>query len=71
MAVSRAIESFAFTGKDSVPRVITPGMLMAVDDPDFKGKEQFFESVEVAAARPRKQASGVVEDASVRRPRGR
>jgi hypothetical protein len=78
MAVFRAIESFAFTGHDGVPRSIRPGTLMSDDDPDYKGKESLFEPVEVAAARPAQQASGV-EDAtaqtdtkrSVARPRRR
>ena len=77
--VFRAVEAFAFHGKNGVPRVITPGTLMVDDDPDFKGKEQFFETVEDAAARPGLRAAGVVEDAearpntkrSVGRPRGR
>jgi hypothetical protein len=59
MTVFRAIAPFAFVGKNGVPRVVTPGVLMSDDDPDFKGKESFFESVEVAAARPGKQASGM------------
>ena len=62
--IRRAIEAFAFTGKNGVPRVITPGTLMAVDDPDFKGKESFFEPVEVAAARPGKQAAGELPEGS-------
>ena len=52
IAASWAIEAFAFTGCDGVPRVVTPGTLMAVDDPDYKGREALFE-VETAAARPR------------------
>jgi hypothetical protein len=79
MTVFRAIEAFTFTGKNGVPRVFTPGVLMSDDDPDYKGKEQLFEPVEVAAARPGMQAAGVgVEDASAQpntkrsvRPRGR
>jgi hypothetical protein len=59
--IVRAIECFAFTGHDGVPRVITPGVLMATDDPDYKGKEELFESVEVAAARPAQQAAGESE----------
>lgn len=65
MTVFRVIESFAFTGKDGLPRVFTPGVLMSTDDPDYKGKEALFESVEVAAERAAKQAAGeVVEDVS-------
>jgi hypothetical protein len=56
--IKRAIEAFAFTGKDGVPRVVTPGFLMSTDDVDYKGKESLFESVEVAAARPGVQAAG-------------
>jgi hypothetical protein len=39
---------------------------MRDDDPDYKGKEQFFEPVEVTAERPVKNASGRggVEDAT-------
>jgi hypothetical protein len=54
--IKRAIEAFAFTGHDGVPRVITPGVLMSTDDPDYRGKESLFESVETAA-RPAKQAA--------------
>jgi hypothetical protein len=56
--IRRAIEAFAFTDHTGVPRVITVGALMSTDDPDYKGKEQLFEPVEVAAARSAKQASG-------------
>jgi hypothetical protein len=78
--IRRAIEAFAFTGNDGVPRVVTPGVLMSTDDPDYEGEESLFESVEVAAARPALRASGVMEDASAepntkrsvqRRPRRR
>jgi hypothetical protein len=66
MAIFSANQPFTFTGKNGVPRVITPGVLMSDDDPDYKGKEQFFEPIEVAAARPALSASGRggVEDAS-------
>jgi hypothetical protein len=39
---------------------------MRDDDPDYKGKEQFFEPVDVTADRPAKNAAGLggVEDAS-------
>ena len=78
MAVFRAVESFAFTGRNGVPRVITVGTLMADSDPDFKGKAHLFEPVEIAAARPGRRMAGV-EDAtaepgarrSLGRPRGR
>jgi hypothetical protein len=63
MALYSANQAFAFTDKKGVPRVITHGQLMSDSDPDFKGKEALFESVEVAAERPAKQASGM-EDAS-------
>jgi hypothetical protein len=60
MAVFRAVESFAVTGANGVPRVVTAGTLMDGRDPDFKGREHLFELV---AARPGLRASGV-EDAS-------
>jgi hypothetical protein len=66
MAVFRAVEPFAFTGHDGLPRVVTPGFLMADDDPDYRGKESLFEPVEVAAARPGKQAAGDSELAHFR-----
>jgi hypothetical protein len=79
MAIFSANQPFTFTGKDGVPRLFTPGVLISDNDPDFKGHEIFFEPVEVAAERPVKRAAGGVEDAtaepntkrSVRRPRGR
>jgi hypothetical protein len=62
--IRRAIEAFAFTNHTGCPRVITPGVLMSTDDPDYKGKESLFEPVEVAAARPGLRAAGIVEDTS-------
>lgn len=46
---------------------------MADDDPDFKGKENLFEPVEVAARRPAEQAAGVggAVDAAVQPDTGR
>lgn len=64
MTVFRAKEPFAFDGKDGVPRVITAGSLMSDADPDFKGKEQLFEPVEVAAERVVKARTGVEEATS-------
>jgi hypothetical protein len=55
--IYRAREAFAFTGKNGVPRVITPGSLISADDPDYKGREHFFEPVEVAATRATETAS--------------
>jgi hypothetical protein len=43
MAKYRAIESFAFTGKNGASRVIVKGAIIDGRDPDFKGREQFFE----------------------------
>jgi hypothetical protein len=64
--IKRAIEAFAFTDHTGVPRVVTPGVLMSDEDPDYKGKESLFESVEVAAARPGIQAAGDSELAHFR-----
>lgn len=74
MAKYRAIESFAFTGKNGAPRAITVGTLVNGRDPAYKGREHLFE---LAADRPGRRASGV-EDASAEpnarrslgRPRG-
>jgi hypothetical protein len=66
MAVFRAVEPFAFTDHTGLARVVTPGFLMSDDDPDYRGKESLFESVEVAAARPGVQAAGVSELAHFR-----
>jgi hypothetical protein len=78
VAKYRAIKSFEFTGKNGVSRVILKGTLIDGRDPNFKGKEQFFEPVELAADRPGLRRSAV-EDAtaepnarrSLGRPRGR
>jgi hypothetical protein len=77
--VLRAIESFAFTGKNGVPRVIHVGELVDARDEAYRGKAHLFEPVEVAAARPGLRRAGLVEEAtaepnrkrSVGRPRGR
>jgi hypothetical protein len=79
MAIFSANQPFTFTSKNGVPRMFRPGMLMSDDDPDFKGKEAFFEPVETAAARPALRAAGITEDTSAEpnakrrmgRPRGR
>jgi len=67
MALFSANQSFTFTGKNGVPRSIGAGELMSDSDPDYKGKEQFFEPVEVTAERPAKNAAGLggeVEEAT-------
>jgi hypothetical protein len=64
MTVFRATQAFAFTDHTGCPRVIHVGELMSDSDPDYKGREQFFESVETAAARPGLRAAGITEDAS-------
>jgi hypothetical protein len=66
MTLYSANQAFTFTGKDGVPRPFNKGVLMDDSDPDFKGRESLFEPVEVAAARPAKQASGLggVEEAT-------
>lgn len=61
MAVFRAREAFAYTDKQGVPRVIRPGDLVSSDDPNFKGKEHLFETVEVAAARAAGVETATVE----------
>jgi hypothetical protein len=68
--IYRAKEAFAFTGKDGVPQVIRPGDLMSDGDANFKGKEQLFEKVEVAAQRAVDRPKGNVENASAE-PKGK
>lgn len=58
--VFRAREAFAYTDKQGVPRVVSPGFLISSDDPNYKGKEHLFEPVEAAAAR----SAGAVEEAT-------
>ncbi|MGW6121500.1 hypothetical protein ACWFRF_20830 [Nocardia sp. NPDC055165] len=55
--ILRAREAFSYTDKSGVPRVVRPGDLVDSDDPDVKGREHLFETVEVAANR----AAGAVE----------
>ena len=59
--IYRAVEAFAFADKGGVPHSVTPGDLRSGDDPNFKGREHLFESVEVAAAR---KAGRAVETAT-------
>jgi len=49
--VYRVKSAFYCNNGDGVPTVYTPGLLVFSDDPIFKGREQFFEPVEVAARR--------------------
>jgi len=60
MAILRAIEAFAFTDKNGIPRVVRPGDLFDESDPCLTGRTHLFEPVEVNAARRR----ATVEDAS-------
>lgn len=56
--IFRATQAFAFTDKNGTPRSVCAGDLFSSDDPDYKGKEHLFETVEVAAARASKAATG-------------
>jgi hypothetical protein len=51
MATMLAIEGMAFTSKDGMRRVITPGQTIDDGDPDFKGREHLFEPADERAAR--------------------
>jgi hypothetical protein len=64
--IYRAKEAFAFDGKDGVPQVVRPGDLMSDGDPNFKGKEQLFEKVEVAAQRAVDRPKGKTEEATAK-----
>lgn len=41
----RVREPFALTSRNGVPRICVAGELLAADDPDLKGREQFCEPV--------------------------
>lgn len=60
MAKYRAKQSFAFTGRNGVERVILKGTVINGRDPDYKGREHLFELV---TDRPGLRRSAV-EDAS-------
>ena len=51
MGIYRCREAFTFTDAQGVPRVITAGVLVDSDNPDYAKRLQFFEPVEAAAAR--------------------
>jgi hypothetical protein len=61
MAILRCTEAFAYTLNGS-PDVVRPGDLRDDKDPAVKGHEQWFEPVEVTAARA--TAAPVVEQAT-------
>ena len=56
--IYRAKESFAFTSKGGLPRIVTVGSLVDPADPDFKGKEHLLEPVEDAVVRARRVRAG-------------
>lgn len=60
MAVVRAIEAFAFTDRQGIPRVVRPGDLFDSSNPCLTGRQHLFEPVAVAAERRR----ATIEDAS-------
>lgn len=60
MAIVRAVDAFAYTDKQGIPRVVRPGDLFDSTDPCVSGREHLFESVEVSAERRR----ATVEDAT-------
>jgi hypothetical protein len=47
----RAREAFAIVDENGCPRPITPGTLVAGDDPAYKGRANFFEPVADSVAR--------------------
>lgn len=49
--IFRAIEPFAYTDKNGIPRIVTPGDdPVAAGDPVLKGKEHLFRTVDVSGA---------------------
>lgn len=48
MATQVAREGFAFTSRDGMPRVFSPGDLCDDQDPDYRGREHLFQPAEEA-----------------------
>lgn len=57
----RARESFAFTDKNGIPRVVSAGQEVYADDPNVKGREHLFEAGD---ARLQRAANLATETAS-------
>lgn len=51
MSVVRAREAFSFTDRHGIPRVVRPGDVFNIDDPDVLKRAHLFEPVQAAVDR--------------------